>query len=176
MIPGYQGEGGHVGWCNTCHGSCVKAIDNSDPCETCKGAGRYRFPPADVAMAELRATFGQDFDAKPAITGHWMADCLNPDDWTDDPAPTPEIAAQQFLEIGNDNDYCWEAWNDMERGGMATIKVRRWDETTETPDEPFDGYEPGASWFKKADEVVEVLVSLEFQILKRTSEGARKEA
>lgn len=171
--PGYQGEGGHIGWCNTCHGSCVKAIDDSDPCETCNGAGRYRFPPADVAFAELREKYGDQFAVTPSAPAHWMADCLPPDEWSDNPSPTPEVAAQRFLEIGgHDNDDCWEAWDEMERGGMTTIKVRRWDETTEIitdPDQQFDGYEPGQPWFKKTDEVVEVLVSLEFQILKRST-------
>lgn len=101
-------------------------------------------------------------------TQHWIADCLTPDEWTDNPSPSPKVAAARFLEIGTDNDDCWEAWNDLEKGGTTTIAVRRWDETTEVitdPDQQFDGYEPGQPWFKKTDEVIKVMVSLEFQLL-----------
>ncbi len=63
-IPGYQGDGGHVSWCNTCNGRGNVGHHPADAsrCVTCEGTGSYRFPPANVAMDGLREEFGANFD------------------------------------------------------------------------------------------------------------------
>ena len=104
------------------------------------------------------------------LTAHWMADCLDPDEWPDDPNSTPEDAARNFLAIGGySNDHCWDSWDDLGREGETKIKARRWEETSELitdHEQQFDGYAPGQTWLKKTDEVVEVIVSLEFHVFK----------
>lgn len=102
------------------------------------------------------------------MTTHWMADCLSPDEWKDDPALTPEAAARHFLEGNSDNDEHWHVWDDLQKDGVTAVVVRRFEETTELiadPEEQFDGYEAGQPWYKKTEEVVEVMATLQFQIL-----------
>lgn len=110
---------------------------------------------------KLKAAYG----LKPQGGAHWMAECLDVDQWPDNPAATPELAAQQFLDIGGtDNDDCWEAWDELQRGGSVRIQVRRWDATREIitdPEQMHDGYKPGQEWFKRTDIVREVMVSIQ---------------
>ncbi len=63
-IPGWSGLGGHVGWCNDCHGAGRALPDSVEACAMCLGTGRYRFPPVNVAMDGLRAEFGHLFNGR----------------------------------------------------------------------------------------------------------------
>lgn len=65
--PGY-----HVAPCNSCHGA-KRTWDHTngewgEPCELCQGKGVQCFPPANVAFAELREKFGDDFNGASRVS------------------------------------------------------------------------------------------------------------
>ncbi|MEY2855661.1 MAG: hypothetical protein RL030_2793 [Pseudomonadota bacterium] len=89
-------------------------------------------------------------------TTHWSA-WRHPDDWPDNPCPTLEEAAEQYIDNGF-------------YSGQETIEVHGFRETTRTPEEEglddgFDGYEPGQSWFVSTGETKRLRLSLRVEVV-----------
>ena len=95
---------------------------------------------------------------------HWTHED-NPEDWTDNPADTPEEAAARVIE--NDNDDGWEARNELTSDGRTTITLHGYRETDELLDEnrAFDGYEPGQTYFAPTGETIKVKASIAYEVI-----------
>jgi hypothetical protein len=84
---------------------------------------------------------------------HWTA-FADPDEWPDDPAPTIEGAAEQWLD-------------ESFLSAPEVITLHGFRETTKTPEEEncngFDLYEPGQPWFISTGETKRVRLSLKVE-------------
>lgn len=96
---------------------------------------------------------------------HW-SHSDNPEDWTDEPAATPEEAARQLIEH-EDYDLACDIRDDLLRGGSPIeITVHGYYETDALipdGDDCFDGYEPGCSYFMPTGEEVTIMAEVTYR-------------
>ncbi len=97
---------------------------------------------------------------------HWSA-YEKPEDWSDNPAPTPREAVEQFIADRTD-DGAWDLRNEIPHG-RADVVVRGYIETNAPlpESEQFDGYEAGKSYFAATGETVTVRVTLAFEVVEK---------
>lgn len=95
---------------------------------------------------------------------HWSA-YEKPENWSDNPAPTPQEAVEQII-ADRDDDTWGEVAHELCHIGSADVTVRGYVETSAPlPDgEQFDGYEPGRPYFAPTGEKLIVRVSLAFEV------------
>ncbi len=95
---------------------------------------------------------------------HWSA-YDKPEDWSDDPAPTPAKAVEQFIADRTD-DGAWDLRDEIPHG-RVDVTVRGYIETNEplADGEQFDGYELGQTYFAATGEKLTVRVSLAFDVI-----------
>ena len=95
---------------------------------------------------------------------HWSA-YEKSEDWSDDPAPTPQEAVGQLID-DKDSDDGWHLRDEIPCG-RADVIVRGYIETNAPlPEgEQFDGYEPGQNYFAATGETLTVRVTLAFEVM-----------
>ena len=96
---------------------------------------------------------------------HW-SHSDDPEQWMDNPEKTPEEAARQLIEH-DDSDLASDIRDDLMRGGSPIeITVYGYVETNEAldPEQAFDGYEPGCTYFTPTDEEITVVAEVAYRV------------
>ena len=98
------------------------------------------------------------------MSTHW-SHSDDPEQWLDNPEPTPEEAARQVIEH-EDCDIADDLRDDLLRGGSPIqITVHGYRETSAPlhDGEQFDGYEPGCTYFAPTGEMRTVRISIVYE-------------
>lgn len=98
------------------------------------------------------------------IATHWIPEGIDFADFGDDPKPSPEAAATEFIQnddLETEDEDQWHARHELIREGTTEVTVLGCVETNEplAEDDQFDGYEPGCTYWKHTGEKARVRYS-----------------
>jgi hypothetical protein len=95
---------------------------------------------------------------------HWSVKD-NPEDWGEDPAECPAMAVECWISENSDDSL--DARDELTGTGAVTVAVSGWVETTALldPEEAFDGYVPGSTYFTSTGETQHVRISITYEDL-----------
>jgi hypothetical protein len=97
------------------------------------------------------------------VATHWIPLGVAFEDSDEFPDKSPVVAAKTFIHSDDLFAPSDDARNDLEEHGEVVVELCGCYETTElihNEDEPFDGYEPGCTYWKRTDERKRVRITL----------------